>query len=313
MIPLGPVVARSRVRAARTAAWSYLVQPERRAAWWPELQLEPRLGGEVIERWSETNGDTTVSRDASGEVDVWVDGHALGFKWSEAGDEHSTAVLVTLRAQGRNTGITVTETGFDALPSAAERAAASQDGWGVLLRDLTAAIESGAVVESGTVVEPGQAVLDQPTAEQTAESRAETGSEAQGEQAVSEVARGSDLELAAPEFEGELEDDLSEGAEATLEVDAEPAVGDHPELGTIAGSASQAPSTQEQTGPEASDSGDADEQGEQTVSTDADDSGVDDSDAEGSDADDPSGDSRGAAFEEEEEELDFDALIRGDR
>lgn len=143
MIPLGPVVARCKVGAARADVWSYLVDPDRRAEWWPELRLEPGVGGAVSERWTETTeDDASVSRDASGEVDVWVEGHAVGFTWRDAGDERSTAVLVTLRSQGPRTGVTVTETGFDALPSASERAAASQEGWRVLLGDLAAAVEA---------------------------------------------------------------------------------------------------------------------------------------------------------------------------
>ncbi|RZT66335.1 SRPBCC family protein [Leucobacter luti] len=147
MIPLGPVVARSRLRAARTAAWAFLANSDYRAQWWPELRLEPQVGGEISERWTEDTEEESVSRDASGTVDVWVEGHAIGFTWREAGDLRDTAVLLTLRSQGAETGITVTETGFDALPDSAERAAASQDGWQVLLRDLSGAIDRA--VEDG--------------------------------------------------------------------------------------------------------------------------------------------------------------------
>ncbi|WP_125098717.1 SRPBCC family protein [Leucobacter chromiireducens] len=177
MIPLGPVVARSRVRAARTAAWAYLSEPERRAEWWPELQLEPHVGGAISERWSEDTGETSVSRDASGTVDVWVEGHAVGFRWREAGDERETAVLVTLRTQGEDTGITVTETGFDALPEAAARAAASQDGWQVLLRDLTTALETA--VAEGRVAAPAPAA-EPVEGEPEAESEPEAEPEAEG-------------------------------------------------------------------------------------------------------------------------------------
>ncbi|MBL3687963.1 SRPBCC domain-containing protein [Leucobacter zeae] len=149
MIPLGPVVARSRVKASRADTWSYLVDSDLRTEWWPELRLEPGVGGAVAEQWSEGAGDESVSRDASGAVDVWVEGHAIGFTWREAGDDRDTAVLLTLRTQSGGTGITITETGFDALPSPAERAAASQEGWKVLLGDLTAAID--AAVDSGAL------------------------------------------------------------------------------------------------------------------------------------------------------------------
>lgn len=233
MIPLGPVVARSRVGVARAAAWTYLVEPDRRAEWWPELQLEARVGGAVAEQWSEGEGDAAVSRDASGTIDVWVDGHAVGFTWREAGDERDTAVLITLRTQGLDTGITVTETGFDALPAASERAAASQEGWQVLLRDLTSALEAaqaaGVFGERETPAAGGEA--------------AEGGAgAAAGVGAAAGAGAAGALEVAAPELDGELDDGDVDGApespsaatdgQAEIELEAEPAVGDLPELET---------------------------------------------------------------------------------
>lgn len=137
MVPVGPVVARCQTAQPRRVLWAYLSDPDLRAEWWPELNLESRLGGTVREQWAE--GD--ASRDASGEVDVFVDGHALGFRWTEAGDPRPTAVLITLRSIGAGASLTVTETGFDMLPDPSARAAASQEGWDVLLRDLSAAVD----------------------------------------------------------------------------------------------------------------------------------------------------------------------------
>ena len=194
MIPLGPVVARNRVRAPRAAVWATVIDPELRKSWWPELELEPRVGGAVSERWTETSGETAVSRDASGDVDVWVEGHAIGFRWSEAGDAHSTAVLVTLRSQGPETGITVTETGFDVLPSPAERAAASQDGWQVLLADLVASVE--AAIASGSLAGATETVP------------------------VGETADDAEVE-AEDELETEVEDELESAAEVEAEFEAE--------------------------------------------------------------------------------------------
>ncbi|MGW9020975.1 SRPBCC family protein [Leucobacter chromiiresistens] len=238
MIPLGPVVARSRVGVARAAAWTYLVEPDRRAEWWPELQLDARVGGVVAEQWSEGEGDATVSRDASGTVDVWVEGHAVGFTWREAGDERDTAVLITLRTQGVDTGITVTETGFDALPSAGERAAASQEGWQVLLRDLKSALEAAQAAGAfgdreqpdagaGSAVAAGSAAAGSAAA-----AGAETGSDASDASAGA----GGELEVLEPEVDGEIDDTVAASGSAddapAIEIDAEPAVGDHPELET---------------------------------------------------------------------------------
>ncbi|QIK63967.1 hypothetical protein G7068_12750 [Leucobacter viscericola] len=232
MIPLGPVVARSKARAARAAVWQYLIDDERRKVWWPELRLDPRVGGAVSERWAETSGDSEVSRDASGEVDVLVEGHAIGFRWSEAGDEHSTAVLVTLRSTGPNTGITVTETGFDALSSPAESAAASQEGWHVLLGDLVEAVE--AAVASGAFAEETEAVTEaavaepdeapQPDAEPAAvaEQDTEAAELADAEQAEAEQTDTAQAD-AAPEESDEPAQDAEQSVEDQAPVeDAQP-------------------------------------------------------------------------------------------
>lgn len=229
MIPLGPVVARNKARVARAAVWQYLVDSERRKVWWPELRLDARVGGAVSERWAETSGDSEVSRDASGEVDVLVEGHAIGFRWSEAGDEHSTAVLVTLRSSGPDTGITVTETGFDALPTPAESAAASQEGWQVLLSDLVAAVESAVAAgafsddpeatEQIDVDDSTVAVAEGDVEETLEDSGAEPEEpvlepadalelEAEGEAAIKESV--ADLEPAAADSSDEATDDPEE-------------------------------------------------------------------------------------------------------
>lgn len=230
MIPLGPVVARSRVGVARAAAWSYLVEPERRAEWWPELRLDARVGGEVAERWSEGEGDDAVSRDASGTVDVWVEGHAVGFTWREAGDERDTAVLVTLRTQGLDTGITVTETGFDALPAPAERAAASQEGWQVLLRDLTAALE--AAQAAGVFGERETLSFAAAVAGSGAGAVLEAEGDGDAGEHGAEPEPGAELELVEPEIDGEIDAVGDASPVAEIEVEAEPQVGDHPELET---------------------------------------------------------------------------------
>lgn len=245
MIPLGPVVARKRMRAARAGVWTYLSDPARRAEWWPELQLDPRVGGDVAERWSEGTGEETVSRDAAGRVDVWVEGHAIGFTWREAGDRRDTAVLLTLRTQGEETGVTVTETGFDALPAPAERAAASQQGWEVLLTALSDAID--AAVAAGTI-ELGQpdpapaAPMEETTVAPGSEEAAEESEGgAASEQRPAEArdrtapivlpaaAAAGALELAPEEVDGEVVD---AEADAALEVDAEPQLGERLELDT---------------------------------------------------------------------------------
>ncbi len=224
MIPLGPVVARSRMRAARTGVWSFVSDPVRRAEWWPELELETRIGGRIAERWSEGSGDDAVSRDAAGQVDVWVEGHAVGFTWREAGDTRDTAVLLTLRSQAGETGVTVTETGFDALPAPAERAAASQQGWEVLLAALAKAIDAG--VAAGIITAEDPPAPAAPDAEAPSD---ETVPVARLPRDDSDSAPAGAIELAPEEVDGEV---FETESELVLEVDAEPQLGEHLELDT---------------------------------------------------------------------------------
>lgn len=198
MIPLGPVVARARVEAPRTAVWEFLINPEHRNTWWPGVQLDAEVGGAVSERatgavegagvaasasanaaasagadadadadaaGSETElsvGTTAPpAHEADGVVDVLVKGHAIGFAWHEPG-ERDTSVLLTLRSHGSETGVTLTESGFDAVDAPAERAAAASARWeqilGALPAQLEQAIADGFEVETASVVVADTAV-----------------------------------------------------------------------------------------------------------------------------------------------------------
>ena len=204
MVPVGPVVARCQTAQPRRVLWAYLSDPDLRAEWWPELNLESRLGGTVREQWAE--GD--ASRDASGEIDVFVDGHALGFRWTEAGDPRPTAVLITLRSIGAGASLTVTETGFDMLPDPSARAAASQEGWDVLLRDLSAAIDD---------LDEGDAATAVATAEAAA---ADTGAESEAVEAEAEFDAISETENPVADDADEAETGEREIEDAVV-VDAE--------------------------------------------------------------------------------------------
>jgi uncharacterized protein YndB with AHSA1/START domain len=242
------------VKAARTAVWSYLAESERRAAWWPGLQLEAGVGGTIAVHGGAESGTAADEREAEGAVDVWVEGHAVGFTWREAGEERGTAVLMTLRSQGRETGVTITETGFDALAAPAERAAAAQRGWQGLLAELTAAIEAAGGAEPA---EDADVPVEDPdadradagdesadpagaTVEPSADTATDTGTEADTDTDADTTEQGSEesdasasgaLEISPEAVDGEVDD--SEGSDVEIvEVEAEPQVGDHLELDT---------------------------------------------------------------------------------
>lgn len=212
MIPLGPVVARARMQAPRAAVWAYLVDADHRAGWWSEVRIDPRLGGQIAEQWAE-DGDAP-GRDVTGEIDVLVEGHAIGFRWREAGDERDTSVLLTLRSHGSETGVTVTESGFDALPAAADRAAAALGDWEELLTGYATAVETA--VAGGFVAEESAAGSAPEEPEESAEPEAPAEPKGEGAEAADAVDAASPLQ-------GSDEPDPSEApdARAAEGVDAE--------------------------------------------------------------------------------------------
>lgn len=237
MIPLGPVVARSRMNAARATVWAHLTDPDLRLQWWDAFELESGLGGAVR--------STGEAGELVGVVDVWVAGHALGFTWSAPGAERGTAVLMTLRSQGYQTGITVTETGFDSLADGAARAELAGREWARFVEALAAAdlfeiddavggAGAGAGVAAGASVAAaaGAAVAGVAASEEATETDADADADADVETENSEPSDASDaseLELAPLEVEGEYAVDP---ASEPIEVDAEPGLGDHLELVT---------------------------------------------------------------------------------
>ena len=247
MIPLGPVVARSRTKASRASVWAHLTDPNLRSEWWQALQLEPGLGGavhSVVTADGDSAGDQ--ARELEGSIDVWVAGHALGFTWQVPGEERGTAVLITLRSQGHHTGVTVTETGFDALPEGAVRADAAGRDWGRFVDALTAA----SLAEVDDVAAGGSTGV-------AASTSAASTSAATAEFAVANDT--SELELAPLEIEGEI---AAAPDDAPIEIDAEPNVGDRLELATgpVEVQDNTAASATDEPAPEKTESGFEDEE-----------------------------------------------------
>lgn len=223
MIPLGPIVARARIRAPRAAVWAFVVESDRRESWWPDVKVDPVVGGSIVERWE----DDGNARDTSGEIDVLVEGHALGFNWREGEDTRDTSVLVTLRTHGGETGVTVTESGFDALDRPAERAAAALEDWEALLPALVEAVEAAVAdgFEAAVSVAPtpvAEVAEADPVEETEApeESDPEEAEEPEAEEPAIEEPEPEELDVEeaadpeAEEPEAEVEEILAEEPEA---------------------------------------------------------------------------------------------------
>lgn len=226
MAVVGPVIARMRAKASRETAWQYIADPELRAEWWPDVELDVVFGGAVAERWSAETAEA-ASRNAVGTVDVLIEGHALGFRWRDGDDPHETAVLITFRSQGDETDIMVTETGFGVFPDAFERTADAQQSWIDLLTDYVAvareasteAVGAGDEVSAGTVDAADGADIDQDQLAERNEPAAPAGVTEGGEAAKAEVVDSAGSDETADSAETADADDvlglaeLGDGAE----------------------------------------------------------------------------------------------------
>ncbi|GAA3593238.1 hypothetical protein GCM10022198_16400 [Klugiella xanthotipulae] len=141
-MPVGPVIVRMVLPAARQDVWDAITDAEKAAVWWPDLSLVAEVGGGISEIWSEEDSE----RHATGVVDIVIPGHSLGFAWRERGDDYATSVLIVLQSDGDHSRITVTETGLDNLEQANRRAIDYQQGWEFHLEDLRAYL-AGELVE----------------------------------------------------------------------------------------------------------------------------------------------------------------------
>jgi len=116
----------------RKFVWEQLSNQRNRKHWWPDAAITCALGGQVQAHRQFGQGASVFV----GQVDVLVDGHALGFLWAEQGSHPQTSVLITLSSAMRGTEIDVVEVGFAAFDSNAERISQAEQEWTDLLQKL---------------------------------------------------------------------------------------------------------------------------------------------------------------------------------
>lgn len=117
------------------AVW--LLLTDDRGRWWPEMAFEAVAGAGVRETWQEADGEHA----ATGEV-VEVDaGRLLAFDWIEPGWAHALRVRFTLAESGRDTLLTVSESGFEHLAGGEELRAEHAEEWDFHLGQLTTAAQ----------------------------------------------------------------------------------------------------------------------------------------------------------------------------
>ncbi|MFQ5946216.1 MAG: SRPBCC domain-containing protein [Anaerolineae bacterium] len=119
------------------------------AAWWTRpyfvdgdratgLQMDPQLGGRLVETWGEDGSGYLVGR-----VVEWLPPMQLGFTWMEkAWEGASTVVWVELRPEGSGTKLSLVHEGFERVPDGKATQESYAPGWEDLMAKLKAHSEA---------------------------------------------------------------------------------------------------------------------------------------------------------------------------
>ena len=111
------------VEAAIDVVWRFLTVE--RAAWWPDLRFEARVGAALIETWNDDGREAS----ATGIVTRCAAPTLLAFRWSEPSWEHPLEVVIHLVGRRRSTSVTIHETGFVCARTPASLPDEHEEGW----------------------------------------------------------------------------------------------------------------------------------------------------------------------------------------
>ena len=125
------------IDASPAAVWECLTEPACFRSWWREtVEFEPRLGGHLLEPWTDADGVEHLTR---AEVTAYHPPHGLVMVWADADWGFDTVVSVSLEPLADGTRVTIEHQGWQAAPEA-DRAALLLDhrnGWSHHLSRLT--------------------------------------------------------------------------------------------------------------------------------------------------------------------------------
>jgi uncharacterized protein YndB with AHSA1/START domain len=124
--------------------WQALVSVEHRAAWWSYLELDPRPGGVVVERWRNDAGREVTT---GGQVLELEPPRRLRCTWRDDDWPAFTDVEFDLQSENETTRVKLRHVGWERLGGDGARlAAAHRTGWRLHLENLKAFAESHAGV-----------------------------------------------------------------------------------------------------------------------------------------------------------------------
>lgn len=109
------IVVNAEIAAPRDAVWRALTEEARITEWWGSyVSLDARPGGRLTERWTDDGGREVVT---SGEVVRLAAPQMLELTWADDDWDGSTRVLFQLTQAADATRLTLTHSGWEALPS----------------------------------------------------------------------------------------------------------------------------------------------------------------------------------------------------
>lgn len=136
------------IAAAADTVWQALVSPEHRAAWWSYLELDPRPGGIVVERWRNDAGREVTT---SGHILELEPPRRLRCTWQDDDWSAFTEVELELRSENETTRVSLRHAGWERLGGdGARRAAAHRTGWWLHLDNLKSYAEGHAGLRGPT-------------------------------------------------------------------------------------------------------------------------------------------------------------------
>jgi uncharacterized protein YndB with AHSA1/START domain len=130
------------IQASVETVWQAVVSAEHRRGWWSYLELDPRPGGLVIERWRDDAGREVTT---AGQVLELESPRRLRCTWGDDDWSAATELELDLRGEGATTHVRLRHVGWERLGADGARlAAAHRAGWQRHLENLTAFVEGEA-------------------------------------------------------------------------------------------------------------------------------------------------------------------------
>lgn len=113
--------------------WAGLADRHQRQQWFPHLELDPRRGGVLCERWIDDEGAENVTR---GQVVRADPPQRLTATWADEGWPAPTRLDITMTATALGTRVRVRHTGWEMQRNGEQLAHAHRDGWRAHLHRL---------------------------------------------------------------------------------------------------------------------------------------------------------------------------------